>query len=69
MKPKMKIIALLIMPLLIMMANHVFAQSETHDDKTLSPYFFVKTDDPDLDRMPLKSTSVDVQKYTLGPLL
>jgi len=60
MKPKMKIIALLIMPLLLMMANHVFAQSETHDDKTLSPYFFVNTDDPDLDRMPLKSTSVDV---------
>jgi Ca-activated chloride channel homolog len=26
-------------------------------DKTLSPYFFVKSDDPKMDRLPLKSTS------------
>lgn len=30
------------------------------DDKTLSPYFFVKSNDPSVDRMPLKSTSADV---------
>ncbi|OPY77453.1 MAG: Vault protein inter-alpha-trypsin [Syntrophorhabdus sp. PtaU1.Bin153] len=30
------------------------------DDKTLSPYFFVKSDDPAIDRLPLKSTSADV---------
>ena len=29
-------------------------------DKTLSPYFFVKSDDPAVDRLPLKSTSADV---------
>ncbi len=29
-------------------------------DKTLSPYFFVKSDDPGLDQMPLKSTSAEV---------
>ena len=29
-------------------------------DKTLSPYFFVNTDEPGIDRLPLKSTSVDV---------
>ncbi len=29
-------------------------------DKTLSPYFFVKSDDPALDRLPLKSTSAEV---------
>ncbi|HUU03502.1 MAG TPA: TonB family protein [Myxococcota bacterium] len=28
--------------------------------KTLAPYFFVFTDDPDVDRLPLKSTSVKV---------
>src|SRR5512143_1470356 len=29
-------------------------------DKTLSPYFAVKSDDPDLDRLPLLSTKADV---------
>jgi Ca-activated chloride channel family protein len=29
-------------------------------DKTLSPYFFVKSDDPSLDQLPLKSTSAQV---------
>jgi len=30
------------------------------DDKTLSPYFFVKSDDPAVDQLPLKSTSAIV---------
>ncbi|MCX5806081.1 MAG: VIT domain-containing protein [Proteobacteria bacterium] len=30
------------------------------DDKTLSPYFFVKSDDPAVDQLPLKSTSAMV---------
>jgi len=30
-------------------------------DKTLSPYFFVQSEDPDLDQLPLKSTSVAVE--------
>lgn len=30
---------------------------ENGDDKTLSPYFFVKSDNPSVDRLPLKSTS------------
>lgn len=29
-------------------------------DKTLSPYFFVKSDDPSIDQLPLKSTAVHV---------
>ena len=33
---------------------------EKADDKTLSPYFFVKSDDPTTDQLPLKSTSVNV---------
>ncbi len=37
-----------------------YAQPETHADRTLSPYFFVQSDDPDLDQLPLKSTSVRV---------
>ena len=35
-----------------------FAQAK--DDKTLSPYFFVEGGDPDVDRLPLKDTRVDV---------
>ncbi len=31
--------------------------SNGSDDKTLSPYFFVKSDDPLIDRLPLKATS------------
>ena len=36
------------------------AQTERGDDRTLSPYFFVKSDDPEIDQLPLKSTSVKV---------
>jgi Ca-activated chloride channel family protein len=49
--------------LLIFMSAASVAQArpaETHD-KTLSPYFFVQSEDPDLDRLPLKSTSVAVE--------
>jgi len=34
---------------------------EPGGDKTLSPYFFVKSDDPTLDQLPLKSSSADVK--------
>jgi Ca-activated chloride channel family protein len=37
-----------------------FAQGAESDDKTLSPYFFVKSDDATVDRLPLKSTSAAV---------
>jgi len=35
-------------------------QPESEGDKTLSPYFFVKSDDPNVDQLPLKETSADV---------
>ena len=37
------------------------AQPEASNDRTLSPYFFVKSDDPTVDRLPLKSSSALVQ--------
>lgn len=37
-----------------------FAQEEESADKTLSPYFFVQSDDPEVDRLPLQSTSAEV---------
>jgi Ca-activated chloride channel homolog len=40
--------------------TQAFAQAPESDDKTLSPYFFVKSDDPTIDHLPLKSTSAVV---------
>lgn len=34
-------------------------EGEAPNDKTLAPYFFVHSDDPNLDRLPLKSTEVE----------
>ncbi len=41
-------------------ATQVFSQPMESEDRTLSPYFFVNSDDPATDRLPLKSTSVSV---------
>jgi len=43
----------------LMYSFSMFAQQE-QEDKTLSPYFFVLSDDPETDQMPLKSTSAEV---------
>jgi Ca-activated chloride channel family protein len=61
MKTKTGISALLTIALLLIGGAGAFAQPETGEDKTLSPYFFVKSDDPDLDQLPLKSTSAHVR--------
>ena len=37
-----------------------YAQPEADGEKTLSPYFLVQSDDPEVDQLPLKSTSVQV---------
>lgn len=34
-----------------------YCQPKEFDDKTLSPYFLIKSDDPQVDQLPLKSTS------------
>lgn len=34
--------------------------SDTPPDRTLSPYFFVRSDDPSVDKLPLKATEVEV---------
>jgi Ca-activated chloride channel homolog len=56
---------LLLMPLCSHLVSvggfgQAFAQESESDDKTLSPYFFVKSDDPSIDQLPLKSTSAIV---------
>ncbi|MCP4347314.1 MAG: VWA domain-containing protein [Desulfobacterales bacterium] len=40
--------------------NTAISKEIKDTDKTLSPYFLVKSDDPDTDQLPLKSTSADV---------
>jgi Ca-activated chloride channel family protein len=57
MKNRTAIWALLILIVSLLGSAGAFAQPETGEDKTLSPYFFVKSDDPELDQLPLKSTS------------
>lgn len=54
-----KVIFIFLVGLLAFAAN-LCAQPEFSDDKTLSPYFFVQSNDPETDRLPLKSTSVDI---------
>ena len=46
--------------LLLMVTAAWTQQSEQPADKTLSPYFFVKSEDPEVDQLPLESTSVVV---------
>jgi Ca-activated chloride channel family protein len=43
-----------------LIGHTALAKPQTDAGKTLSPYFFVKSDDPEVDRLPLKSTSVKV---------
>jgi Ca-activated chloride channel family protein len=55
--------AFLYLALAMLAFNAVSAQSQSIEEanKTLSPYFFVKSDDAALDQLPLKSTSADVK--------
>ncbi len=53
-------LTIMIAALGLLVAKTVLAQPEKGADKTLSPYFFVKSDDADTDRLPLKSTAAKV---------
>lgn len=61
MKPALRACVLFISILAMLPWQAAFAQPEGSDDRTLSPYFFVRSDDPTVDRLPLKSTSASVQ--------
>jgi Ca-activated chloride channel family protein len=45
----------------LMHINVACSQVGENEDKTLSPYFFVKSDNPETDQLPLKSTSAKVK--------
>ncbi|MBN1843355.1 MAG: AgmX/PglI C-terminal domain-containing protein [Deltaproteobacteria bacterium] len=57
---KRRIWAVLVLAVLLLIARSAYAQPESSADKTLSPYFFVKSDDPEIDQLPVKSTSAKV---------
>lgn len=46
--------------LILLPTAAIAAAEKPKDDQTLSPYFFVKSDDPTLDALPLKATRADV---------
>jgi Ca-activated chloride channel homolog len=61
MKPAIRIAILFLLAALMLSGSAAQARPESAEDRTLSPYFFVKSDDPALDRLPLKSTSASVR--------
>ena len=60
MRPALRSMAFLFLAACILCSTAGSAQQKESDDKTLSPYFFVKSEDPSVDRLPLKSTSAVV---------
>ena len=61
MNPAIRLAILFLMFISMLPWSVAHARPEANDDRTLSPYFFVKSDDPALDRLPLKSTSASVR--------
>jgi Ca-activated chloride channel homolog len=59
-KNKITVISLLI-GILFLFVSGAYAGNGEAADKTLSPYFFIKSDDSETDRLPLKSTSAKVE--------
>jgi Ca-activated chloride channel family protein len=44
----------------LLLGTTAYSQPRESEDRTLSPYFFLKSDDPEVDQLPLKSTSAVV---------
>ena len=61
MTPAPRLLALLAALASVLSFQPASAQPEGSADRSLSPYFFVKSDDPTVDRLPLKSTTASVQ--------
>ncbi|MEZ4955318.1 MAG: VIT domain-containing protein [Saprospiraceae bacterium] len=59
MKKTAQLITSLILFVTFCFGGQLLAQGQ-NDDKTSAPYFFVKTADPNVDQLPLKSTKADV---------
>jgi len=57
---KKRMFGLLFLAISMMVVTTSYGQPERNTEKTLSPYFLVKSHDPDVDRLPLKSTQAEV---------
>ncbi|MBU2498395.1 MAG: trypsin, partial [Proteobacteria bacterium] len=53
-------LTLMVLAVFLVSCSGAYGQPEIGEDRTLSPYFFVKSADPEVDQLPLKSTSVKV---------
>ena len=60
MKKVKRLFFVLLALVLVLSWSQAFGQTGESEDRTLSPYFFVNSDNPDTDRLPLKSTSAAV---------
>ena len=60
MKKLKRYLIIIVSLLLVLSWSQAFGQSGEPEDRTLSPYFFVDSDNPDTDRLPLKSTLATV---------
>jgi Ca-activated chloride channel family protein len=61
MKTRAKVLAILIVVVSLLYWSMASSQPEQSNDRTLSPYFFVQSDDSSVDQLPLKSTAADVR--------
>ncbi|MFH1974493.1 MAG: VIT domain-containing protein [Pseudomonadota bacterium] len=52
--------AFLLISIFVIFVTLAYAEKGEDADKTLSPYFFIKSDDPETDQLPLKSTTAKV---------
>ena len=60
MKQFVKKLSMFCLLLSILVGTDAYGKITESEDKTLSPYFFVQSDDPDVDQLPLKSTAAVV---------
>ena len=61
MKTRAKVMAILVVAVSLFYWSTASSQPERGVDRTLSPYFFVQSDDSSVDQLPLKSTAADVR--------
>jgi len=61
MKSAIRLLTLFVLVASMLPWSAAHARPEANDDRTLSPYFFVKSDDQTLDWLPLKSTTASVR--------